>query len=165
MHSNRRLSVTATCLLALFACRVAIAQSNQEWIAFKAKCGLPQSLAYNDWKGNCPANASAATAPATPAGPSYPPAPPPGQAEARELNQKGVDAYNSGDYEAAEKYFQGALDKLPNDVAISRICKTPRTRSRQRSGRAKKSSIRISKGRSASSREFQMAAILIPLRV
>jgi tetratricopeptide (TPR) repeat protein len=46
------------------------------------------------------------------------PAPPPGQAEARDLNQKGIDAYNSGDDESAAKYFQEALDKAPDDSAI-----------------------------------------------
>lgn len=46
------------------------------------------------------------------------PAPPPGQAEAHRLNQKGIDAYISGNYESAEKYFQEALDKLPDDPTI-----------------------------------------------
>jgi hypothetical protein len=60
----------STCLLAVFACRLAMAQSNQEWIALKAKCGLSPSLVYNDWVASgspCPANSAATTAPALPA--------------------------------------------------------------------------------------------------
>ena len=48
------------------------------------------------------------------------PAPPPGQAEARDLNQEGIDAYNGGNYEVAEKYFQEARAKSPNDSVIQR---------------------------------------------
>jgi len=42
------------------------AQSNQEWIAFKAKCGLPANLDYNSWVANgppCKSGAAATSAP------------------------------------------------------------------------------------------------------
>jgi len=70
MHCHPRLRIMSTCLLAVFACRVAMAQSNQEWIALKAKCGLSHSLVYNDWVASgspCPANSAATKAPAPPA--------------------------------------------------------------------------------------------------
>jgi hypothetical protein len=38
--------------------------------------------------------------------------------EARDLNQKGIDTYNSGSYETAATFFQEALDKLPGDSTI-----------------------------------------------
>jgi hypothetical protein len=31
------------------ACQLAAGQSNQEWIAYKQKCGIPANMAYNDW--------------------------------------------------------------------------------------------------------------------
>src|SRR5262249_42201132 len=40
------------------------------------------------------------------------------QSEAHELNQQGLDAFNSGDYQTAIKYFQDALDKAPDDSVI-----------------------------------------------
>jgi hypothetical protein len=52
------------------------------------------------------------------------PAPPPGQAEAHDLNQKGIDAYNSGDYDSAAKYFQEALARLPGDSTIQQNLQT-----------------------------------------
>ena len=39
-------------------------------------------------------------------------------ADARALNQKGLDAFNDGDYDAARDDFQQALDKTPDDPAI-----------------------------------------------
>jgi len=53
-----------------------------------------------------------------------PPAPPPGEAEARDLDQKGIDAYNSGNYESAAAFFQQALDKLPGDSTIQQHLQT-----------------------------------------
>jgi tetratricopeptide (TPR) repeat protein len=44
--------------------------------------------------------------------------PPSGEVEARDLDQKGLDAYNGGDYESAADFFQKALDKLPNNSTI-----------------------------------------------
>ena len=39
-------------------------------------------------------------------------------ADARAFNQKGLDAFNIGDYDTALSYFQQALDKTPNDTVI-----------------------------------------------
>ena len=47
-RSNSNLCITM-CLLSMFSVPVAVAQSNQEWIAYKQKCGLPAGMAYNDW--------------------------------------------------------------------------------------------------------------------
>jgi len=46
------------------------------------------------------------------------PAPEPGEAEGLVLNQKGIDAYNSGQYETAKNLFQEALLKVPNNVTV-----------------------------------------------
>src|SRR6185437_1727132 len=37
------------CLLSAFSASVAVGQSNQEWVAYKQKCGIPAGMAYNDW--------------------------------------------------------------------------------------------------------------------
>jgi len=61
---HSRLCVTTTCLLAVFACRLAAGQccrNNQEWIAFKQSCGLNMGLAYNVWVSQgapCPARSA-----------------------------------------------------------------------------------------------------------
>ena len=47
-RSNSNLCITM-CLLSMFSVPVTVAQSNQEWIAYKQKCGLPAGMAYNDW--------------------------------------------------------------------------------------------------------------------
>ncbi len=59
------------CVFGLFAAPDAGGQccaSNQEWIAYKTKCGLPSSMVYNDWAKNpsCPANSSPAGTAAAP---------------------------------------------------------------------------------------------------
>jgi len=36
-------------LLVAFASHLATGQSNQEWTAYKQKCGIPAGMAYNDW--------------------------------------------------------------------------------------------------------------------
>ena len=41
--------LTSIGLVVACACQVVAGQSNQEWIAYKQKCGIPQSMAYNDW--------------------------------------------------------------------------------------------------------------------
>ena len=48
MPSNSNLCMTIG-LLAVFSASVAVAQSNQEWIEIKQKCGIPGGMAYNDW--------------------------------------------------------------------------------------------------------------------
>lgn len=35
--------------LALFSVSMAVGQSNQAWVAYKQKCGIPTGMAYNDW--------------------------------------------------------------------------------------------------------------------
>lgn len=39
----------AMCLLSALSASMAMGQSNQEWIAYKQKCGIPGGMAYNDW--------------------------------------------------------------------------------------------------------------------
>jgi hypothetical protein len=46
--------------------------------------------------------------------------------EARDLNQKGIDAYSSASYETAATFFQEALDKLPGDSTIHQNLQTAR---------------------------------------
>jgi hypothetical protein len=48
VRSNSNLCITM-CLLSAFSASVAVGQSNQEWIAYKQKCGIPAGMAYNDW--------------------------------------------------------------------------------------------------------------------
>ena len=44
--SNRCITM---CLLSALSASMAVGQSNQEWIAYKQKCGIPGGMAYNDW--------------------------------------------------------------------------------------------------------------------
>src|ERR1019366_10190244 len=65
-----RSRVATLCALAL-AASSSIAQSNQEWMAIKAKCGLSSSLVYNDWVAqgapcNSTASANTTSVPALP---------------------------------------------------------------------------------------------------
>jgi tetratricopeptide (TPR) repeat protein len=39
----------AMCLLSALVASAAFGQSNQEWMAYKQKCGIPGGMAYNDW--------------------------------------------------------------------------------------------------------------------
>ncbi len=95
------------------------AQSNADWQQIKRNCGLDPGLAYNTWVAQgMPCN-NGGGAQAQPVGPS------PEQirqnqliADARALNQKGLDAFESNDYDAALGFFQQALDKTPNDTGI-----------------------------------------------
>ena len=48
MLSNSNLRITM-CLLSVLSASMAVAQSNQEWVAYKQKCGIPAGMAYNDW--------------------------------------------------------------------------------------------------------------------
>ena len=48
MRSNSNLCITI-CLLAIFSVSMAVGQSNQDWVAYKQKCGIPPGMAYNDW--------------------------------------------------------------------------------------------------------------------
>jgi len=48
MRSNSNVCITIG-LFAVFSASVAFGQSNQEWIAYKQKCGIPAGMAYNDW--------------------------------------------------------------------------------------------------------------------
>jgi tetratricopeptide (TPR) repeat protein len=48
MRSNSNVCITIG-LFAVFSASVAFGQSNQEWIAYKQKCGISPGMAYNDW--------------------------------------------------------------------------------------------------------------------
>ena len=48
MRSNPNQCI-AICLLAILSVPIAVGQSNQEWIAYKQKCGISGGMAYNDW--------------------------------------------------------------------------------------------------------------------
>lgn len=48
MRSNSNLCITIG-LLAIVSVSMAVGQSNQEWAAYKQKCGIPAGMAYNDW--------------------------------------------------------------------------------------------------------------------
>ena len=48
MRSTSNLCITM-CLLSALSASMAVGQSNQEWIAYKQKCGIPGGMAYNDW--------------------------------------------------------------------------------------------------------------------
>lgn len=48
MRSNSHLRITIG-LIALFSVSMAAGQSNQDWVAYKRKCGIPGGMAYNDW--------------------------------------------------------------------------------------------------------------------
>jgi hypothetical protein len=54
---NRALICSVMICLSLLIPKPAVAQSNEEWQAIKARCGLPANLAYNDWNGQCPGKA------------------------------------------------------------------------------------------------------------
>jgi tetratricopeptide (TPR) repeat protein len=92
--------------LAIYPTSDAFAQRCQPYWTAAYKCAM-----------NC-GPCGGGTAPGTNTAPSAP-APPPGEAEARDLNQKGVDAYNSGNYDSARNLFQEALDKWPNNSTIA----------------------------------------------
>ncbi|HZQ23338.1 MAG TPA: hypothetical protein VFA89_11110 [Terriglobales bacterium] len=47
-RSNSYLCITM-CLSSIFSASLAVGQSNQEWTAYKQKCGIPSGMAYNDW--------------------------------------------------------------------------------------------------------------------
>jgi len=100
--------------------------NNAEWLRMKQDCGLPASLAYNDWvkqnmpcyKGNNnnsqPSGPTAAEIAARQAEDAR------NQriTEASNLNDQGIEAYNAGDYQTAIRDFQDALDKMPDDATI-----------------------------------------------
>lgn len=46
---SRKSRLAALGLLLACAFQLAAGQSNQEWIAYKQKCGIPAGMAYNDW--------------------------------------------------------------------------------------------------------------------
>ena len=48
MRSNSNVCVTIR-LFAVFSASVVFGQSNQEWTAYKQKCGISPGMAYNDW--------------------------------------------------------------------------------------------------------------------
>ena len=48
MRSNSNVCATIG-LFAVFSASVVFGQSNQEWIAYKQKCGISPGMAYNDW--------------------------------------------------------------------------------------------------------------------
>jgi tetratricopeptide (TPR) repeat protein len=48
VRSTSNLCITM-CLLSALSASMAVGQSNQEWIAYKQKCGIPGGMAYNDW--------------------------------------------------------------------------------------------------------------------
>jgi len=48
MRSNSNVCITIG-LFGVFSASVVFGQSNQEWIAYKQKCGISPGLAYNDW--------------------------------------------------------------------------------------------------------------------
>src|ERR1700757_2860857 len=48
MRFNSNVCITIG-LFAVFSASVAFGQSNQEWIAYKQKCGISPGMAYNDW--------------------------------------------------------------------------------------------------------------------
>lgn len=48
MRSTSNLCITM-CLLSALSASMAVGQSNQDWIAYKQKCGIPGGMAYNDW--------------------------------------------------------------------------------------------------------------------
>ncbi len=48
MRSTSNLCITM-CLFSALSASMAVSQSNQEWIAYKQKCGIPGGMAYNDW--------------------------------------------------------------------------------------------------------------------
>lgn len=48
MRSKSNLCITI-CLSVFFSVSTAVGQSNQEWVAYKQKCGIPAGMAYNDW--------------------------------------------------------------------------------------------------------------------
>jgi len=48
VRSTSNLCITM-CLWSALLASMAVGQSNQEWIAYKQKCGIPGGIAYNDW--------------------------------------------------------------------------------------------------------------------
>lgn len=48
MRSTSNLCITM-CLLSTLSASMAVGQSDQEWTAYKQKCGIPGGMAYNDW--------------------------------------------------------------------------------------------------------------------
>lgn len=94
------------------------AQSNAEWQQIRQQCpGARAYLYYDDWVAHgAPCNGGGYSQPA----PLSPEQIQQNQdiADARALNQKGLDALNSGDYDTALDYFQQALNKTPNDTNI-----------------------------------------------
>ncbi len=112
MRSHSRLCMMAAGLLVVFACPLVMASEPQWWTDQKRLCRLSPNLAYETWKEQ---NSPCYQDPAPSQTQQTAPAPPPGQDEARDLNQKGLDAYNSSNYDSAAQYFREALDKLPGD--------------------------------------------------
>jgi hypothetical protein len=89
---NISLSHVATlCALALAASN-SIAQSNQEWMSIKAKCGLNSSLAYNDWVAQGAPCSSAASAKTT----AVPALPTTQQQTAMAIGQLGANMIGQG---------------------------------------------------------------------
>ena len=74
------------------------AQSNAEWIQIKAKCGLPSSLAYNDWVAQgAPCNqASSSSSTASSTGNTLPSLPTSQQQAAMQIGQLGVNMMGEG---------------------------------------------------------------------
>ena len=67
MLSNSNLCITIF-LLAAFSSSVAVGQSNQEWAAYKQKCGISAGMAYNDWvAAGSPCNSGSAASGTGPA--------------------------------------------------------------------------------------------------
>ena len=69
MRSNSNLCITI-CLFVICSLSMAVGQSNQEWVAYKQKCGIPAGMAYNDWvaAGSKCNSGSTASGAGTPAG-------------------------------------------------------------------------------------------------
>jgi hypothetical protein len=128
-------------------CPFAVAQSNQEWIAYKQKCGIPANTAYNDWvAAGAKCNSQSSTVPAglTPQqqlgtaigkvgadmlsqgihnlfyGQPLDPATQQRALAAQQLNNSGVYLMGQHNYSGAINEFQKALALTPNDPLIKR---------------------------------------------
>jgi tetratricopeptide (TPR) repeat protein len=96
------------------------------WTQQKADCGLPPSLAYNDWVAQgMPCNRN---------GNSVKPSPTKAELEAKDLkeasddeNDRGVDSFKKHDWNTAINHFKAALGYNPeNDDAIANLARALR---------------------------------------
>lgn len=147
MRSHILATVAAVGLSLACICPFAVAQSNQEWIAYKQKCGIPANTAYNDWvAAGAKCNSQSSTVPAglTPQqqlgtaigkvgadmlsqgihnlfyGQPLDPATQQRALAAQQLNNSGVYLMGQHNYSGAINEFQKALALTPNDPLIKR---------------------------------------------